>query len=73
MLCRSHLLEEVSFILVQDIVRNGLPADRFDSVMVAGQDAAPDAEKLALASAMAMLKGGAVTNIPSLPQSLRAR
>jgi cyanophycin synthetase len=57
----------------QDIIRHGLPVDRFDSVTVAGQDAAPDADKLALTNCMAMLKGGTGPTITSLPQFLRSR
>ncbi|ROZ72715.1 acetate--CoA ligase family protein [Ramlibacter sp. WS9] len=58
---------------VEDILRHGLPADRFDSVMIAGEDAASHADKLALAHSQAMLKGGAARAITSAPQSLRSR
>lgn len=54
-------------LTAQEILRDGLPADRFDRVMVAGHQEARDKDKLALEGSLAMIKGNTIGNMAAVP------
>ena len=54
-------------VTAQDILRDGLPADRFDRVIVAGRRPARGHDKVALGMSLAMLEGGRIGSMADLP------